>query len=330
MDFFDNITKTTLGGVGYIEVKFNGVTYKLNISLFHNFKTSLELFNSGNVRLALEKMLNVKKQSVNNSSIDYVIGFIYEELQDYDNAISYYKLSNNECNCFWIEFRIGLCLYHIKKYNEAINFYSSVLSEEFTDFQDHIFQSYTLNKSIVYNNRGLCYAMVGESQSCIIDCTKSIELKPDYENPYFVRGIEYYKNGFLEQARKDIIKSKELGNPNANNLLSQIEVAQNEHLTKIKTFATSSQAIQLAGGQRLSDAFIGDLRDLVSKKNPQTYSELKSIIKSYSREMWVEFKKNAGSIDYFNKTFIAYEVVFAITKIYNNIPFEEFYYSILD
>lgn len=333
MDFSKDIFYDNKGGVDFVQIRFNGQKYNLNVSLFNNFKTSIELYYEGKTELALDKILQHKEQSTNNSALSYTIGYLYEELGDYSKALSYYKTSNSLENLFWFDFRIGLCLYHLKQYKEAIDYYASVLKNDFSDFRDNLFQNYTLNKGVVLNNRALCYAMLGISDKCIEDCTISIELKPEYEKSYFIRGIEYFKIGLLEQAKRDIIKSDELGNSNANSILSQIVNAQAEHLEKVKSFANSIDAKKMAGGQRLTEYFIGDLKDLINENSPNNYSDLKSILKPYTKEMWIEFKKNTGHLDYFNKTFIAYEVVFTLNYIYEEIPkevFEDIYYSILE
>ena len=46
-----------------------------------------------------------------------------------------------------------------------------------------------------YNNRGAAYVGKGEADRAIVDCNKAIDLEPDFVQAYYNRGNAYSKRG---------------------------------------------------------------------------------------------------------------------------------------
>jgi len=65
-----------------------------------------------------------------------------------------------------------------------------------------------------YNNRGLCYADLGEFAQAIADFTRAIELNPSNTSVYGSRGWCYIEQGDFSKGISDILRCNQDGNPN--------------------------------------------------------------------------------------------------------------------
>jgi len=65
----------------------------------------------------------------------------------------------------------------------------------------------TKDKVLVYNNRGIAYAQIGQYQPAIEDFTQAIRLKPNDAKSYSNRGITYAQIGQYQQAIEDFTQA---------------------------------------------------------------------------------------------------------------------------
>ena len=64
---------------------------------------------------------------------------------------------------------------------------------------------------IAYNNRAVAYFEKGEAEQALADFTKAIELKPDYAEAWYNRGVVHETLGNKREAEKDFAEAKRLG-----------------------------------------------------------------------------------------------------------------------
>lgn len=164
----------------------------------------------------------------------FLIGYAKECLKDYDNAIldfkKYLAKVPNHYNAY---FRIGLCYQNSNRFDQALDYYNQAESyfEEFLTIAEN--EAIKLNKldktdnyfniplEKIYSNRGLVRINLGDSPGGIQDCSSAISKNPRYSNPYFIRGIEYYKMEKIDLAKSDLEESDRLGYQMAKQVLDQ-------------------------------------------------------------------------------------------------------------
>ena len=64
--------------------------------------------------------------------------------------------------------------------------------------------------SVVYYNRGVAYGDKGNYDQAISDCTRAIELDPNYADAYYNRGVAYGDKGNYDQTISDCTRAIEL------------------------------------------------------------------------------------------------------------------------
>ena len=65
--------------------------------------------------------------------------------------------------------------------------------------------------AIAYNGRGAVYALIGDADKGITDCSEAIRRSPQEARFYRARGLIYKEAGEAAKAEADLIKSAELG-----------------------------------------------------------------------------------------------------------------------
>ena len=95
--------------------------------------------------------------------------------------------------------------------------------EEPDNVYDQMIEDYTQkinsdpeNAAAYYNKRGVCYYNKGDYDQAIADCTKAIEVDPNYHNAYDNRGVSYHKKEMYGKAIEDYSKAIELNPSYAN------------------------------------------------------------------------------------------------------------------
>lgn len=90
--------------------------------------------------------------------------------------------------------------------------------------------------AIFFGNRAACYATMGENDLAAEDCSKSLELKPDYVKVLMRRCQVYEKLEKLEEALADAKKVKEMdpNYPKISNLINRLDAANKEKMEKLK------------------------------------------------------------------------------------------------
>jgi len=188
----------------------------------NNFFEAMQLFSQG------------KNSFPRNPYFDFLLGYSRENLKDFDNAISdYQRYLSKVPEHYNAYFRIGLCYQNSNRFEQALVNYNSAVDnfEEFLTVADYetqltnntqrIDNYFTIPPEKIYSNRGLVKINLGDSHGGIQDCTESISINPRYSNPYFIRGIEYYKMGQMDLAKNDMIVADRLGYPMARQVLDQ-------------------------------------------------------------------------------------------------------------
>ncbi len=88
------------------------------------------------------------------------------------------------------------------KYDEAIELWTQVIESKAKQSDEFFSSAYAL--------RGSCYFCKGDLDQSILDCSKSIELNPEWNLPYNLRGVAFTAKGEHDRAIADQTKALEL------------------------------------------------------------------------------------------------------------------------
>ncbi|MDR2906281.1 MAG: tetratricopeptide repeat protein [Helicobacteraceae bacterium] len=145
----------------------------------------------------------------NNSNAYNYRGYMYYELQNYDQAIADYTKA--------IELDPdGRALYYNNRgfaYNELKNYKQAI-----ADFTKAI--ALNPENAPAYYSRGNAYNKLKNYKQAIADFTKAIELDPNHSFAYNNRAVAHYELKNYNKARKDAKKACEIGDCEAWNLLN--------------------------------------------------------------------------------------------------------------
>jgi tetratricopeptide (TPR) repeat protein len=75
----------------------------------------------------------------------------------------------------------------------------------------------------IFTNRANAKLALGDLQGALDDCNLAIKTNPSYSNSYIVAGIILANAGQTQQALNALSKAQQMGNPNALNLIHQIQ-----------------------------------------------------------------------------------------------------------
>lgn len=301
----------------------------------------------------IEESINIFTKGVNNYPNNpfffYMRGNAKEDFSQYDEAIEdfkkFLKLKPNTYNAL---FRIGLCYQNQKKYSDALPYYDlaerhfvyvNSVTEEFEKLINSESKSdyYNIKEEKIYSNRSIIKANLGDSESCINDCTKAININPSYPHPYFIRGLEYLKNNKLKLAENDIKEADSLGYPQAKSILEKYftESKKDEldvFLDQITQFSESEDAINMTGGIKMRNGFKDDLRSNLNKYGNIQIISAEIILNEsieYNLDMWKSFLNQNGNLEDFQKGHIAYEISKAIEYLRPDIDTRKLLKSVM-
>lgn len=97
--------------------------------------------------------------------------------------------------------------------------------------------SYNVERSVLYANRAAAKSKCLEKESAITDCTKAIELNPDYMKAYVRRAQLYEETEKLDEALEDFKKvlTFDPGHKEANYAIRRLPTLIHERNEKLKT-----------------------------------------------------------------------------------------------
>lgn len=154
-----------------------------------------------------------------------------------DNAIAI-SLNADQAE---VRFNIGLAYYNMGKFNDAKYEFTQAVEKKPDYFQAYLYRgnSYGMlqefqkaitdfNEAIkldsrhkmAYYSRGVAHFKMNAHQSAIDDFNKVLKLDPLMGDAYLSRGVAYLSLGLPDKACTDLQKAKELGNPNAEGIIS--------------------------------------------------------------------------------------------------------------
>jgi len=96
-------------------------------------------------------------------------------------------------NNLWAHVLLSYTLSEQGKFEEAVNNYNRMISQQFK----------YVKYEIVYNNRGNAYSKLGNRERAIEDYSEAIRLQPDYTEAYYNRGTVYIESGQYQKAVRD-------------------------------------------------------------------------------------------------------------------------------
>lgn len=168
---------------------------------------------SGNFENALSLYYRILAQDLNNSGNYYNIGLVYENLDELELAVSYYKKS------------IRLDGANVRSINNLARIYI----EEIKDFET---AKIYLDRAIeiaptdaeAYNLYGNLSMLENDFDIAVAYFKKSIVLDEEYFKNYYDIALAYYAQDKIEEAKNNIKKSIELNQnfPKAQELLNEI------------------------------------------------------------------------------------------------------------
>ncbi len=97
------------------------------------------------------------------------------------------------------------------------------------------------NRAIAYNNRGNCYADIGEKEKAMLDYNLAVTIDPNFTEAYFNRAGLLYTNGRYQEALNDYQKAVDL-NPG----LAQVHYNMSFAFAKLKRYDEAIKAVQEA------------------------------------------------------------------------------------
>ncbi len=299
-------------------------------------------YESRDIKEAIKIFTNGIGKYPSNPYFYYMRGVSREEIKNWDEAIAdynrYLQMIPDHYNAL---FRIGLCYQNSQRFDLALKYYdlSEKHYQKFVTAIENLEIArkkkikgsyYAIQKEKIFSNRAIVKSTLGDSVGAIADCGKAISINSKYPNPYFIRGVEFFKSNQLEKAKSDLLKASSLGYTIANQVLQQFpkENQKDVFFKQVKTFAESDQARQMFGGTRFRFGCEPDIRSNLDSYgipiDTIPYDNLLQEAADYSSDMWNEFKKYKN-IDELTKAFISYEVTLALKSIRPDINVDDFW-----
>ena len=172
-----------------------------------------ELHKNGDFKGALKNYLKVDRSNNANSTLLFLIGNVYLQLNEIDNSINYFKKSiSKDPNNISALNNLGGALQRNKKYKEAINVYEKAIKikpdhidaltnlansqaslKKFSEAITYYKKIIEINPDnfVIYNNLGKAFEELNNIDEAIKNYKKSIKLKPDYYLSYNNLGNVY-------------------------------------------------------------------------------------------------------------------------------------------
>lgn len=178
----------------------------------------------------LAKLRIQQAKDKNNGLWSFLQGGIYENAEDYNNAINAYEAANNISASSSVIFRMSLCHSELGEYNEALNCVNRSLAMDSTDTTYLLYKAnylYELGRTkealnvltsyidkepeefYGYYRRGFFKYCTDDFDGAIEDYTTSLVLQPHYTYALVERGECYKHKGIMTAAKVDFIKALE-------------------------------------------------------------------------------------------------------------------------
>ncbi len=133
------------------------------------------------------------------------MGFEQHKTGDLLNAVHSYSQAISKDSTFAMAYQMrGIAWQQLKKYSEAINDYSTMITVGEPSFQ-----------VVGYYNRGVVKNTIGDFAGAIPDFSQAIELNQKMGFAFFHRGIAKSKTGDIEGRMEDFRRAARLGDSNA-------------------------------------------------------------------------------------------------------------------
>ena len=194
-----------------------------NNKILKNLNIALELHQAGNFEQAELIYKQILKVDPNNPDALHLLGAIFSNNQDYDNAIRYIKKAlsiNPSANYF-----VTLANTYLSQNNsaEAINCYKALLSvypdyiEVYSVLGNKLSESGRITEAIEYYNKAIeikpdCVEAYYNLGNVLLDNNKiesakkyynqAIEIKPDYAGAYYNLGVAFHFENNMQEAIK--------------------------------------------------------------------------------------------------------------------------------
>lgn len=170
------------------------------------------------------KLKAQKVKEPNENYWNYCLGVVYERVDKYSNAITYYKEALGKENSDVIAYRLAHCYNDLGDYEKALLYCEQAISLDSTD-TDYIFYKANIEdnagrtKEAIatmdaflqqnpdygygYYRRGWFKDHSGDIDGAIEDYTLCITMEPDYAYTYLNRGVLYRLKGNMNDAEND-------------------------------------------------------------------------------------------------------------------------------
>jgi tetratricopeptide (TPR) repeat protein len=173
-------------------------TVDLYIEILQNSEAGYTLYDTG---AQLDELDTLELQAIAVEDIPLeplVSGLVYYSNGLFEDAATAFEMAKDgfekgSLPFLEVTFLCGNTYYHLSDYGRALQEYNSILSDG-TDMPG------------AYNNRGLAYAMVGQTEEALRDLDKAIEFEPDnallYNNQGFVYERSWRMQGEPQRTRE--------------------------------------------------------------------------------------------------------------------------------
>ncbi len=183
--------------------------YTENHSILYLYNKGLEDYEKKNYNSAIDSFNKVLEIDPTNTDMYFMRAYIKSEKGDLESSIEDYKkiilLHNNHpmtINTIAIVYNnIAYLLIKQENLSEAKSYIEKSLELDNKDYHS-------------YDTRAEYNLLMGNYLDCIRDSNNALKLQEN-DNSYYLRALAQIKLGNLQQACEDLIKSKELGNKNA-------------------------------------------------------------------------------------------------------------------
>lgn len=172
----------------------------------------------------IAKLKVQKVKEPNENYWNYYLGVVYERVDKYSNAITYYKEALSKESSDVIAYRLAHCYNDLGDYEKALLYCEQAISLDSTD-TDYIFYKANIEdnagrtKEAIatmdaflqqnpdygygYYRRGWFKDHSGDIDGAIEDYTLCITMEPDYAYTYLNRGVLYRLKGDMNDAEND-------------------------------------------------------------------------------------------------------------------------------
>lgn len=170
------------------------------------------------------KLKAQKVKEPNENYWNYCLGVVYERVDKYSNAITYYKEALSKESSDVVAYRLAHCYNNLGDYEKALLYCEQAISLDSTD-TDYIFYKANIEdnagrtKEAIatmdafllqnpdygygYYRRGWFKDHSGDTDGAIEDYTLCITMEPDYAYTYLNRGVLYRLKGDMNDAEND-------------------------------------------------------------------------------------------------------------------------------